>query len=1374
MFFSTNFLKRLILITLFVVFQLYSNKSQAQYCIGSNLGGGACATGQLITSVQITGTSFLSNNTICTSGSNGTLTTIAPSATTTAVLNQGSSYNLGVTTDAVNNISVWIDYDHNLIYDAYEWTEVCTTSVAGVPNFAVITVPQGSYNGTTGMRIRSRQAGTNNGATDACTQFGSGETEDYTVTISGGVACTVPPVAGIALSSVVAACSGVNFTLSLSGNSVGVGLTYQWQLSQNNSSWTSISGATSSILVTSTTLPLYYRCVLTCSGNSSASSPVYVALNSASQCYCISAATNTADDDIGNVTFGSLNNGTATPALNNPTSNKLYTDFTSLTPQSFLPGNTYSLSVTQINMAGFYTCYLNTYIDYNQDGDFLDNGELVYTDTTNASVGGNIMNGNVVIPFTALSGTTRMRFVLSEATPASCGLYTYGETEDYLITILPALPCPVPPSAGAASSSQSLVCSSQFFTLQLTGNSAGVGQVFQWQNSTNGTNWTNLVGANSNTYSLTQNQASYYRCYVTCSGSSDTSNSISVGMNSVTSCYCASFASNTVDDDIGNVTFGSLSNGTNTTALNNSSSVNTYTDFTSLPPQSFTQTLSYPLSITQINSAGFFACWVSVFIDYNQDGDFSDAGERVFDAGTTAAVGGNIVSGTVTIPLSAAPGNTRMRVILAEQGTIAQTACATYTWGETEDYTLTIIPIAPCTTPPVAGNTVSTSNAVCPHANFTLSLLGSTIGTGLSYQWQSSSDGINWNLIAGATSATYSTSQLSSTYYQCEVTCSGVSVNSSSLLVSMDVASGTFSTTAGGAIPDNNFAVCFPIVVSGLPSVIDTSFGVMEVCIDIQHPEVGELKVFLKSPIGDTVYLSQNNGGLFANYSNTCFAMNGANGYIYAANAPFTGTFIPNFSLNDFNNGQNPNGTWNLCVIDEAPSVTPPGNFISASISFCTNPPADPPIPVGACSGSNAFACQCPDGTQNCDLLPDMTASALIIQNDHPESLGAMRLSNATPNIGWGPMEIHGSNQCFCDTVSVSCSTTICPNGQPVKELVKQTIYHKNHGVMTSSVRDAGFMSFHPTHGHVHVDSWGAFSLRIPTSNPDATTWPIVGTGAKVSFCLINLGNCTNNLGYCLDNTGNVITMADIPNSGFGSVTGCGTDQGIFTGNLDIYSSGLAGMQIDFPGTCNGNYAIVSITDPNNNFLEQDETNNWVQVPVTLTQQFPPSGITSFAYNASGNTVSFTNTTPLSSGYLWDFGDGTTDTTTNPVHTYSGNGPYTVKLIAINQCYTASTQTVLITGVKEVVNFATGFSANPNPSTGEIGISYYLPNSEQVQIVLYNLLGEQVKELVNTKQEAGKQVLKRNFKADGIVAGTYLLKLTVSGNTQTLRLVLLN
>lgn len=1364
-----------IFVTLSFFFSLVFWKSSfAQYCTSANLGGGGCAAGQLINSVIISGTTLNSSLATCTSNANGTLTTFPASGSTTATLMQGQAYQLSVTTDADNIISVWIDLDHNLVYDSYEWTQVCTTSISGLPNTVFIAIPLGSYVGPTGMRIRSRQVGVNNGAIDACSTFGSGETEDYTITIAGGVPCTAPPTGGTTISSVANACPGIDFALSLTGSSTGTGMNYQWQLSQNNVSWTNISGATSSNYQTNINVPMYFRCVLFCSGVPAASTPVFVGVNAVSQCYCTSAATSVADDDIGNVTFGSLTNGVGSPALNNVSSVNLYTDFTGLTPQNYYPGNTYPISVTQINKAGFYICYLKVFIDYNQDGDFADIGEEVFDATSTAALGGNVMSGTISLPLNATSGTTRMRFVLSENPATACGTYTYGETEDYTIAILPALPCSAPPTAGTAGSSVNSVCNFNPIALQLTGNSTGLGQSYQWQSSLNGLAWNAIIGSNSSNFTTTQNQATFYRCFITCSGLSDTSNSVFIGMNPVSTCYCISTASNVVDDDIGNVTFGALNNGVAGAAVNNAASVNLYTDFTALAPQTFIQNQSYPLSITQINSAGFYSCWVSVFIDYNQDGDFFDVNERVFDAGTDASLGGNIVSGNVIIPLSSLPGNTRMRVILAESGSNQQTACALYTWGETEDYTINIIPLTPCTTPPNAGSAVASVPAACPHSDFNLSLSGNTIALGLTYQWQASLDGINWTPINGATAPQLTTSQLGNTYYRCELTCSGISSNSNSVFVTMQIGSASFATTGGGLIPDNNSSVCFPISVSGMANQINTSFGLTEVCINIQHPEVGELKVFLLSPAGDTVFLSENNGGLFANYDNTCFAMNGSNGYIYAGNAPFTGTFIPNYSINDFNNGQNPNGTWYLCVKDEAPSVTPPGQFINASLYFCTNPPADPIIPVGACNGTNAFGCQCPDGSQVCDLLPDMTASGLIIQNDHPESLGMLRLSNATPNIGWGPMEIHGSGQCFCDTVSVPCTTTACPGGQLVKELVKQTIYHKNHGLMTTSTHDAGFMSYHPSHGHIHVDTWGAFSLRIPTSNPDATTWPIVGTGTKMSFCLINLGNCTNNLGYCLDNAGNVISMANIPNSGFGSVTGCGTDQGIFTGNLDIYSSGLAGMQIDIPGSCNGNYAIVSITDPLNNFLEQDETNNWVQVPVTLTQQFPPSGITSFAYTAAGNVVSFTNTTPLPSGYLWDFGDGTTDTTSNPIHTFNGTGPFVVKLIAINQCYTVSSQIILITQIDEIENFALGLSANPNPTNGSVLISYFLPQKSEVKITLYSLLGEELKVITQGAQEFGKHQLNFNFKSNNYQSGTYLLKISVQGKSQTIRTVVIN
>lgn len=47
-------------------------------------------------------------------------------------------------------------------------------------------------------------------------------------------------------------------------------------------------------------------------------------------------------------------------------------------------------------------------------------------------------------------------------------------------------------------------------------------------------------------------------------------------------------------------------------------------------------------------------------------------------------------------------------------------------------------------------------------------------------------------------------------------------------------------------------------------------------------------------------------------------------------------------------------------------------------------------------------------------------------------------------------------------------------------------------------------------------------------------------------------------------------------------------------------------------------------------------------------------------------TVNFTNTTTAATSYAWDFGDGATSTATNPSHTYTAAGTYTVKLVACN------------------------------------------------------------------------------------------------------------
>ena len=89
----------------------------------------------------------------------------------------------------------------------------------------------------------------------------------------------------------------------------------------------------------------------------------------------------------------------------------------------------------------------------------------------------------------------------------------------------------------------------------------------------------------------------------------------------------------------------------------------------------------------------------------------------------------------------------------------------------------------PCTAPPTAGQAVSSINTVCPKANFVLSLTGASIGTGLSYQWQSSTNGTIYTDIAGATNSSYTATQNTTTHYRAQVTCGGQTASSGSVQV---------------------------------------------------------------------------------------------------------------------------------------------------------------------------------------------------------------------------------------------------------------------------------------------------------------------------------------------------------------------------------------------------------------------------------------------------------------------------------------------------------------------------------------------------------------------------------------------------------------
>ncbi len=300
--------KRLLKAIMPIALVLFSiTRSQAQYCVATH--SVACNATTNITDFTIVGTTLNNLGTGCTNVTAQAYSIYPLSANTTATLIFGQTYTFSITCPGNMILSVWIDYDHNNTFDASEWTQVATTTTANVPATAAITIPFTALPGQTGLRVRSRLVNNQNGAADACLSFGSGESEDYTITLDPGVACAGAPVAGTTAATDTSVCPGVNFGLTLAGNSIASGLTYQWESSANNTNWSPIANATSVFYQASQTADTYYRCVVTCSGQSSTSTSLLVTTNTFVDCYCASAATGAAGADIDNVTIATLNNG---------------------------------------------------------------------------------------------------------------------------------------------------------------------------------------------------------------------------------------------------------------------------------------------------------------------------------------------------------------------------------------------------------------------------------------------------------------------------------------------------------------------------------------------------------------------------------------------------------------------------------------------------------------------------------------------------------------------------------------------------------------------------------------------------------------------------------------------------------------------------------------------------------------------------------------------------------------------------------------------------------------------------------------------------------------------------------------------------------
>lgn len=216
-----------------------------------------------------------------------------------------------------------------------------------------------------------------------------------------------------------------NNAISVNWGAIGGASAYKVYIGTSAGSYNVANGTS----VTTTNYPLsglaenttYYVKVVPTNANGDATGCTETSFTTGALGYCndvISSASDQANfEKISNVKFAGIDNTS--------TGTSGYEDFTSVVG-IVEQGKPYPIAVT---VSGFDSDLTSVWIDYNQDNVFSESEKIVLTPTEVAA-------GTITIPSTATLGNTRMRVRSSYVvSPPACGAVSYGQAEDYTITV---------------------------------------------------------------------------------------------------------------------------------------------------------------------------------------------------------------------------------------------------------------------------------------------------------------------------------------------------------------------------------------------------------------------------------------------------------------------------------------------------------------------------------------------------------------------------------------------------------------------------------------------------------------------------------------------------------------------------------------------------------------------------------------------------------------------------------------------------------------------------------------------------------------------------------------------------------------------------
>ena len=204
--------------------------------------------------------------------------------------------------------------------------------------------------------------------------------------------------------------------------------------------------------------------------------------------------------------------------------------------------------------------------------------------------------------------------------------------------------------------------------------------------------------------------------------------------------YCAAGPSTTFDTEITNVVL--LGDNFGISNLATCPGTTGVTNYTATDSADVSLGTSYTVQITFSTCGGVYGAAGQGWIDWNDDGDFLDAGESIGSwSGSPLPAGSTTYNGqfSFTVPATATLGQSRMRLMLYESGTLPLAPCATFTYGAVEDYKIVVTNTPPpCPIPgslaAAPGSTSATISWASLGTSFDIEYgpVGFTLGTGTS------------------------------------------------------------------------------------------------------------------------------------------------------------------------------------------------------------------------------------------------------------------------------------------------------------------------------------------------------------------------------------------------------------------------------------------------------------------------------------------------------------------------------------------------------------------------------------------------------------------------------------------------------------------